>query len=175
MLATSFWFSRQHFCCLWAANTPDLVHYEVIAVQVHGYDRSIQAQDVQLRWNDRALALHPFRRIWLGSPLSNLGILVQGVGAAWAMTQMSSSADTVALVQNALMLPVMLISMPAGAITDMRDRRIVAIASLRIALAGASVLTALSWLSLITLNALLALCFTVGSGMALMGPAWRPP
>src|SRR5258706_105791 len=29
-----------------------------------------------------------FRRIWLASVLSNLGILIQGVGAAWAMTQM---------------------------------------------------------------------------------------
>src|SRR6266511_2149617 len=57
-----------------------------------------------------------FRRIWLASLVSNLGILIQGVGAAWAMTQMTSSADKVALVQTALMLPVMLISMPAGAI-----------------------------------------------------------
>ena len=39
-----------------------------------------------------------FRRIWLASLVSNLGILIQGVGAAWAMTQMTSSADKVALV-----------------------------------------------------------------------------
>ncbi|MFL6836491.1 MAG: MFS transporter, partial [Bradyrhizobium sp.] len=76
-----------------------------------------------------------FRRIWLASLLSNLGILIQGVGAAWAMTQMTSSADKVALVQTALMLPVMLISMPAGAIADMHDRRIVAMISLAVALA----------------------------------------
>ncbi|QQO23729.1 MFS transporter [Bradyrhizobium diazoefficiens] len=114
-----------------------------------------------------------FRRIWLASVFSNLGILIQGVGAAWAMTQMSSSADTVALVQTALMLPVMLISIPAGAIADMRDRRIVAIVSLGIALVGASALTTLSWSGLITPNVLLALCFVVGSGMALMGPAWQ--
>lgn len=114
-----------------------------------------------------------FRRIWLASVFSNLGILIKGVGAAWAMTQMSSSADTVALVQTALMLPVMLVSIPAGAIADMRDRRIVAIVSLGIALVGASVLTGLSWSGLITPNVLLALCFVVGSGMALMGPAWQ--
>ena len=71
-----------------------------------------------------------FRRIWLASLLSNLGLLIQAVGAAWAMTQMTSSADKVALVQTALMLPVMLISMPAGAIADMYDRRIVALVSL---------------------------------------------
>jgi MFS family permease len=114
-----------------------------------------------------------FRRIWLASLLSNLGSLIQGVGAAWAMTQMTSSADKVALVQTALLLPVMLISMPAGAIADMYDRRRVALASLGIAFAGATVLTVLAWIGLVTPNLLLALCFVVGSGMALMGPAWQ--
>ncbi|XSC44271.1 MFS transporter [Bradyrhizobium sp. RDT10] len=114
-----------------------------------------------------------FRRIWLASLVSNLGILIQGVGAAWAMTQMTSSADKVALVQTALMLPIMLISMPAGAIADMHDRRVVALVSLGIALVGATVLTVLAWLGLVTPNILLALCFVVGSGMALFGPAWQ--
>jgi MFS family permease len=114
-----------------------------------------------------------FRRIWLASLLSNLGLLIQAVGAAWAMTQMTSSADKVALVQTALMLPVMLISMPAGAIADMYDRRIVSLMSLSIALVGATALTALAWLGLITPNILLLFCFVVGSGMALFGPAWQ--
>ena len=114
-----------------------------------------------------------FRRIWSASLLSNLGLLIQAVGAAWAMTQMTSSADKVALVQTALMLPVMLISMPAGAIADMYDRRIVALISLSIALLGATALTVLAWLGLITPQSLLALCFVVGSGMALFGPAWQ--
>jgi MFS family permease len=114
-----------------------------------------------------------FRRIWLASLLSNFGLLIQGVGAAWAMTQMTSSADKVALVQTALMLPVMLISMPAGAIADMYDRRIVALVSLSIALSGATALAVMSWLGLVTPQILLALCFVVGSGMALFGPAWQ--
>jgi predicted MFS family arabinose efflux permease len=114
-----------------------------------------------------------FRRIWLASLLSNLGLLIQAVGAAWAMTQMTSSADKVALVQTALMLPIMLISMPAGAIADMYDRRIVALVSLGIALAGATALSVLAWLGLVTPNILLAFCFIVGSGMALFGPAWQ--
>src|ERR1700758_2134992 len=112
-----------------------------------------------------------FRRIWLASLLSNLGILIQGVGAAWAMTQMTSSADKVALVQTALMLPIMLISMPAGAIADMYDRRIVALVSLSISLVGATSLSVMAWLNLVTPNILLAFCFIVGCGMALFGPA----
>ena len=77
-----------------------------------------------------------FRRIWTASLLSNLGILVLGVGAAWTMTQISSSTNLVALVQTSLMLPVALVSTPAGAIADMFDRRIVGIVALAIALTG---------------------------------------
>ena len=114
-----------------------------------------------------------FRRIWLASLLSNLGLMIQSVGAAWAMTQMTPSADKVALVQTALMLPIMLIAMPAGAIADMHDRRIVALISLTISLTGASVLTILSWTGHVTPEILLLFCFVIGSGMALFGPAWQ--
>ncbi|MFB6464073.1 MFS transporter [Bradyrhizobium tunisiense] len=114
-----------------------------------------------------------FRRIWLASLLSNLGALIRGVGAAWAMMQMTSSADQVALVQTALLLPVMLVSIPAGAIADMYDRRIVALVSLGIAFAGATALAMLARLGLVTPNLLLALCFVVGMGAAFMDPAWQ--
>lgn len=114
-----------------------------------------------------------FRRMWLASLLSNLGMLIQGVGAAWAMTEMTSSADKVALVQTALWLPVMLVAMPAGAIADMYDRRIAMLVALSIALCGATALTAIDWLGFTTPNLLLALCFVVGTGMALMGPSWQ--
>src|SRR6478752_6288361 len=114
-----------------------------------------------------------FRRIWLASLLSNLGLLIQAVGAAWAMTQMTSSADKVALVQTALMLPIMLISMPAGAIADMYDRRIVTLIALMIALTGATALTVLAWFNYISPETLLVFCFVVGSGNALFGPAWQ--
>ena len=114
-----------------------------------------------------------FRRIWLASLMSNLGLMIQGVGAAWAMTQMTPEADKVALVQTALMLPIMLISMPAGAVADMYDRRVVSLISLLISLTGASALTVLAWFGMVTPNVLLAFCFIVGSGMALFGPAWQ--
>ncbi|MGY4362937.1 MFS family permease [Bradyrhizobium sp. i1.3.6] len=114
-----------------------------------------------------------FRHVWLASLLSNLGILIRGVGAAWAMTEMTSSADKVALVQTATSLPVMLIALPAGAIADMYDRRLVALIALSIALGGVTALTVLQWLGLTTPNLLLVLCFVVGTGVALMYPAWQ--
>jgi MFS family permease len=46
------------------------------------------------------------------------------------MTKISSSTGMVALVQTSLMLPVALVSTPAGAIADMFDRRIVGLVAL---------------------------------------------
>jgi MFS family permease len=114
-----------------------------------------------------------FRRIWIASLLSNLGLLVLGVGAAWAMTKLSSSTGMVALVQTSLMLPIALVSTPAGAIADMFDRRIVGLVALAIALAGSISMSALAWLGVMTPALLLVSCFVIGSGMALFGPAWQ--
>lgn len=114
-----------------------------------------------------------FRNIWLASLLSNLGFLMQGVGAAWAMTELTDSASMVALVQTATMLPVLLIAIPAGAVADMYDRRAVGIFALVIALVSVSALFALSAIGAVSAIALLALCFSIGCGMALFWPAWQ--
>jgi MFS family permease len=106
-------------------------------------------------------------------PAVELRPVDHGVGAAWAMTRMTSSPGLVALVQTALMLPVALVSTPAGALADMFDRRIVGLAALSIALAGSLSLTALTWVGLMTPALLLLFCFIIGSGMALFGPAWQ--
>jgi MFS family permease len=114
-----------------------------------------------------------FRRIWTASLLTNLGLMINGVGAAWSMTQMTSSAGMVALVQTALMLPIMLLSLAAGAIADMYDRRIVGLIALSLGLVGGVTLAVLAYFNAITPNSLLLFCFMIGSGMALFGPAWQ--
>lgn len=114
-----------------------------------------------------------FRRIWLASLLSHLGLFILGVGASWAMTQMTRSAELVALVQTALMLPIMLFSLAAGALADMHDRRVVGMVALSTALAGAAALSVIARVGLIDPATLLAFCFIIGTGMALFGPAWQ--
>jgi MFS family permease len=114
-----------------------------------------------------------FRRIWIAGLLSNLGLLIQGVGAAWQMTLMTSSADMVALVQTAALLPTLLISIAAGAIADMHDRRIVALVALAISITGASTLALLAHVGWLTPAILLGFSFLIGTGMALFQPAWQ--
>src|SRR5579885_2233864 len=76
----------------------------------------------------RASALAPlreplFRSLWMASVISYIGKWMQMVGGAWLMTQLTTSPFMVGLVQAAIMLPVFLVILPAGALADMVDRR----------------------------------------------------
>ena len=114
-----------------------------------------------------------FRRIWLASVFSNFAQLFLGVGAAWEMTQLTQSPSMIALVQTAMMLPMMIVSLPAGAIADMYDKRKVAIAGLVISTSFAALLALLGFLDMLSPWVLLAFCSLVGAGVALYGPSWQ--
>lgn len=114
-----------------------------------------------------------FRTIWSASVLSNFGQLILGVGAAWEMTRLTPSATMVALVQTAMMLPLMLVALPAGAIADMFDRRRIAMAGLAVSMISAAMLTAIAFLDLASPWLLLGFCALIGTGVALYAPAWQ--
>ncbi len=119
------------------------------------------------------LRLPVFRRIWIASLLSNFGQLILGVGAAWEMTRLTNSPNMVALVQTAIMLPLMLVAVPAGAFADMFDRRKIAMLGLAMASVAGVCLTTLSYLGLTTPWLLLAFCSIIGIGVAIYGPSWQ--
>jgi MFS family permease len=64
-----------------------------------------------------------FRALWLAALVSNFGIWMQNVGAAWLMTSLSHSPTLVTLVQTATSLPFLVAALPAGVLGDMVDRR----------------------------------------------------
>lgn len=114
-----------------------------------------------------------FRSVWIASSISNLGGLIQSVGAAWMMTSIATSAGMVALVQASMTLPVMLLSLLAGAMADAFDRRRMLLYS-QIFLFSVSVGLALcTWLDLITPWLLLLFTFLIGCGAAFNAPAWQ--
>ncbi len=111
-----------------------------------------------------------FRRVWLASLFSYFGFLINGVGAGWAMTELSGDPKDVALVQGAMMLPFMLFAIPAGAISDTYDRRKVGITVLSIAFLVAAVFVSIVALGWITPLLLLVFCFLFGSANAVFAP-----
>lgn len=114
-----------------------------------------------------------FFRIWSASILTNFGQLILGVGVAWEMTRLTSTPSMVALVQTAMMLPLMLVALPAGAFADTFDRKKVAMLGLGIAAFFGAALSVLAFMELTTPWLLLTFCSLIGTGVALYSPAWQ--
>lgn len=126
----------------------------------------------------KASSLAPFqsktyRSLWAATLASNLGGLVQSVGAGWMMTTISQSDDMVALVQASTALPVMIFSMAAGALADNFDRRRIMLTAQLLLLVISFVLAAFSYLNMLTPWMLLGFTFLIGCGTALHNPSWQ--
>jgi MFS family permease len=114
-----------------------------------------------------------FRAVWASNMLSNLGGLIQSVGASWLMISLTQAAEMVALVQAAVALPIMLLSLLAGAVADNFDRRHVMLSAQAFMLLMSVVLAACAWTGVITPWLLLSLTFLIGCGAAFNAPAWQ--
>lgn len=124
-----------------------------------------------MRW--RALRHPVFRSLWIASLASNLGTWLQNVGASWLMTSLAASSTLVALVQAVTSLPMFLLSLPAGALADVVDRRRLLLVTQAWMLACATALGFLTLAGLTTPGLLLLFTFLLGLGSALNGPAWQ--
>lgn len=125
---------------------------------------------------DRApspLSIPIFRAVWIASMASNFGGLIQSVGASWMMMSLSRSEQMVALVQASTTLPIMLLSLAAGAIADNYDRRLVMLSAQFFMLLVSAGLALAAWAGWLSPWALLGFTFLIGCGTALNGPAWQ--
>lgn len=114
-----------------------------------------------------------FAVLWVATVAGNIGSFMRDVASAWVVTDLSASPAAVAMVQAAATLPVFLLAIPAGVLSDIVDRRRLLIA-VQLLLAGVSLsLTALAHLQAMSLPWLLLLTLLGGVGAALMGPAWQ--
>jgi MFS family permease len=123
--------------------------------------------------NDSPFQTPIFRQVWIASLVSNFGSLIQSVGAAWLMTSIAKSADMVALVQTAVSLPILLWSLPAGAMADGYDRRRLMLASQVFMLLVSLALALCAWLGWMSPWLLLLFTFLIGCGAAFNAPAWQ--
>ncbi|MDI1296501.1 MAG: MFS transporter, partial [bacterium] len=119
------------------------------------------------------LSIPIFRAIWIASLASNFGGLIQSVGAAWMMTSLSASTLLVALVPAATTLPIMLLSLWAGAVADNLDRRKVMLCCQLFMLLVSTVLAVTAWIGLVSPWILLGFTFLIGCATAINGPAWQ--
>lgn len=119
------------------------------------------------------LSFPVFRAVWVANVSANLGSLIQVVGASWMMVTAGGSPQMVALVQASMSMPIMLLSLVAGAIADNMDRRRVMLWSQAFLMVVSFSLAALAYLEFITPWLLLTFTFLIGCGTALRGPSWQ--
>ena len=117
---------------------------------------------------------HPaFRTLWSATLVSNFGGLVQAVGAAWLMTQLTESATLIALVQASNTLPIMLLALASGALADIFDRKALLLTAQIFMAVVSAALAVVAWQGWLTPWLLLAFTFLIGAGQALYNPPWQ--
>lgn len=114
-----------------------------------------------------------FRSIWIASLVSTMGVWMHSVAAAWFMTSLTTSPLLVALLQTATSLPVLIMGLPAGAIADLVDRRIILLVAHGWLLVASGVLAALTMAGMVDPWTLLGFTFALGLGVALVSPVWQ--
>lgn len=117
------------------------------------------------------LQVPEYRRLWLAFLVSNLGTFLQLTAAPWLMLQLTGSAFMVALVTAALTMPRLLLTLPAGALADAFDRRIMVSIGQVIAALATAVMALSAWQDQLTPVLLLTLTFVLGIGTAIAIPA----
>lgn len=117
---------------------------------------------------------HPaFRLIWTATLVANLGSLIQNVGAAWLMAEMTPSHNMVALVQASTTLPIMVLAIAAGALADNFERRKVMLAAQSFMAVISAILAAVAWIGWLGPWSLLCFTFLLGCGAAIHLPSWQ--
>ena len=116
------------------------------------------------------LRTRAFRALWIANLVSNVGTVMHTVGAGWAMTSLTASPAVVALAQVAWSVPGFLFALPAGALADLFDRRVVMRASQIVAMCIAALFGVLHLTGHLGVVALLAGTFLLSVSLTLSAP-----
>lgn len=123
-------------------------------------------------------ALAPLRRrafavLWFATVLGNTGTFMRDVASSWLVTDLTASPSAVAMIQVAGTVPVFLLAIPAGVLSDILDRRKFLLAIQVLLALVSTVLTVLAAGDWLTVEALIGLTLVGGVGAALMAPTWQ--
>lgn len=114
-----------------------------------------------------------FAVLWTATVAGNTGSFMRDVASSWLVTDLSPSPAMVALIQTAATLPIFLLAIPAGVLTDILDRRRFLVFAQVLLLLVSSSLLLLAATNSMTITRLVVLTFLGGVGTALAMPAWQ--
>lgn len=119
------------------------------------------------------LAVPAYRRMWGAAVVSHLGTFLQMTAAPWVMLELTGSAFLVSLVTTFLLLPRLLLTLPAGALADVVDRRTLLVLGNLIGAVAVGGMAALAAADRLTPELVLGLTLLLGSGSAIAMPAFQ--
>ena len=114
-----------------------------------------------------------FTVVWMATVVSNLGGWVSMAASGWLMTTLNPDPLVVSLVQVASYLPLFLLALPAGALTDLIDRRKLLIFSEVAVMVFGVALAALVSSHLISPVSLIVMTALVSAATAVGAPPWQ--
>jgi len=114
-----------------------------------------------------------FRALWISDVVSSIGTWMHDSAAAWLMTLLTPSPLMVSLVQVATTLPLFMLALPAGALSDILDRRRVLLATQVWLALMAALLGVLTVTGVVQPWMLLVVTLAIGAGSAVDIPAWQ--
>jgi MFS family permease len=110
--------------------------------------------------------------MWFASLISGTCIAAHDTAATWTMNRVSDSPLFLSLMSTVSSLPFFFLTLPAGALADMVDRKkMMMVMNVWLAVAAGS-LAVCGWLNVINPYVLLAAVFLIGTGFAFYSPAW---
>ena len=113
-----------------------------------------------------------FRRLWLASALSGTFVSAQDMAATWLMHDLGGSSLALSLMATAASAPFFLFTLPAGAVADIANRRVVIVIAVLWQAACSALLALGAWTRVIDPNLVLVCIFMLGVGVAFYAPVW---
>jgi MFS family permease len=113
-----------------------------------------------------------FSRLWLASVLSGTFVAAQDVAATWLMHSLGASSFALSLMATAAAAPFFLLTLPAGAVADIANRRVVIISAVFWQGTCSALLALGAWTNVVNANSVLACIFALGIGLAFFAPVW---
>ena len=114
------------------------------------------------------LQVPAYKGLWQGGSIYFMGNAMQAMAAARLMVEITGSSFLAALVQTAVSLPMVLLSLPAGVMADSTERRRLIVAALIVQAATVSLLAGQLLAGVAGSSTLLFLTFVASSCTALL-------
>ena len=119
-----------------------------------------------------ALRNPAFSGLWLPSVVSSVCVGAHDTAATWLMNGLGASPLLLSLIATAASLPFFLLTLPAGALADLSNRRTILIAVYFWLAAAAGLLAVCTWLHWVHPYVILITVFLLGTGFAFNAPVW---